>query len=295
MLDPDAAGRAGRARPARDGRPRAARGAPCRPRRRGGDGERARARSTSSGRGRIEPAPMWSSPASDEVRETIERILAPTGRRVDELSPMADARLADGSRVNVVVPPLAVDGPAISIRRFGAERPGPAELVESGSVAPAAAEILSSRRCEAGARVLGHRRHRLGQDDAPERALGLDRAGRAGDHDRGRGRASPAPAPRRPAREPAGVGGGQGGGDDPRPAAQRAADAPGPDRDRRGARRRGARSPHGAQHRPRRRPLDPARELARGRAPPARDAGADGGGRPAPRGDPGPGCCAAST
>ena len=81
--------------------------------------------------------------ASDEhVRETIERILAPTGRRVDELSPMADARLADGSRVNVVVPPLAIDGPAISIRRFGAERPGPEQLVESGSVSAAAAELL---------------------------------------------------------------------------------------------------------------------------------------------------------
>ena len=86
--------------------------------------------------GRIEPAPVTFGDER-EVRETIERILAPTGRRVDELSPMADARLADGSRVNVVVPPLAVDGPAISIRRFGAERPGPAELVASGSVAPA--------------------------------------------------------------------------------------------------------------------------------------------------------------
>jgi pilus assembly protein CpaF len=91
--------------------------------------------------GRIEPAPVAFDDERD-VRETIERILAPTGRRVDELSPMADARLADGSRVNVVVPPLAVDGPAISIRRFGAERPGPAELVASGSVAPRAAEIL---------------------------------------------------------------------------------------------------------------------------------------------------------
>jgi pilus assembly protein CpaF len=91
--------------------------------------------------GRIEPAPV-SFASEREVREAIERILAPAGRRVDELSPMADARLADGSRVNVVVPPLAIDGPAISIRRFGARRPGPAELVASGSVAPAAAEIL---------------------------------------------------------------------------------------------------------------------------------------------------------
>jgi pilus assembly protein CpaF len=55
---------------------------------------------------------------------------------------MADARLADGSRVNVVVPPLAVDGPAISIRRFGTNRPGPSELVASGSLAPEAAEAL---------------------------------------------------------------------------------------------------------------------------------------------------------
>src|SRR5439155_1080556 len=46
------------------------------------------------------------------LRDAIERILAPLGRRVDELSPMVDARLADGSRVNVVIPPLAVDGPA---------------------------------------------------------------------------------------------------------------------------------------------------------------------------------------
>jgi pilus assembly protein CpaF len=91
--------------------------------------------------GRIEPA-MIRFEDEREVRETIERILASTGRRVDELSPMADARLADGSRVNVVVPPLAVDGPAISIRRFGTERPGPPELVASGSVAPAAAELL---------------------------------------------------------------------------------------------------------------------------------------------------------
>jgi pilus assembly protein CpaF len=91
--------------------------------------------------GRIEPAAV-AFPAERDVREAIERILAPTGRRVDELSPMADARLQDGSRVNVVVPPLAVDGPAISIRRFGAERPGPDELVASGSIAPAAADLL---------------------------------------------------------------------------------------------------------------------------------------------------------
>jgi pilus assembly protein CpaF len=70
----------------------------------------------------------------EELRNAIERILAPLGRRVDELSPMVDARLADGSRVNVVIPPLAIDGPAISIRRFGAERPDPDRLVELGTL-----------------------------------------------------------------------------------------------------------------------------------------------------------------
>ncbi|HEX4732177.1 MAG TPA: ATPase, T2SS/T4P/T4SS family [Solirubrobacterales bacterium] len=72
----------------------------------------------------------------EELRNAIERILAPLGRRVDELSPMVDARLADGSRVNVVIPPLAIDGPAVSIRRFGAARPDPDRLVELGTLDP---------------------------------------------------------------------------------------------------------------------------------------------------------------
>ena len=72
----------------------------------------------------------------EELRDAIERVLAPLGRRVDELSPMVDARLADGSRVNVVIPPLAIDGPALSIRRFGATRPGPDELVALGTLSP---------------------------------------------------------------------------------------------------------------------------------------------------------------
>jgi pilus assembly protein CpaF len=85
--------------------------------------------------GRIEPTPIAFAD-EEELRNAIERILAPLGRRVDELSPMVDARLADGSRVNVVIPPLAIDGPAISIRRFGAERPGPDRLVEIGTLDP---------------------------------------------------------------------------------------------------------------------------------------------------------------
>ena len=76
------------------------------------------------------------------LRDAIERILAPVGRRVDELSPMADARLADGSRVNVVIPPLAVDGPALSVRRFTAVRPDPDALVASGTLSNLSCELL---------------------------------------------------------------------------------------------------------------------------------------------------------
>ncbi|HSR94419.1 MAG TPA: CpaF family protein [Solirubrobacterales bacterium] len=86
----------------------------------------------------------------EELRNAIERILAPLGRRIDELSPMVDARLADGSRVNAVIPPLAIDGPVLSIRRFGAVRPGARELVELGT--------LSERQLARLERAVGERR-----------------------------------------------------------------------------------------------------------------------------------------
>jgi pilus assembly protein CpaF len=84
-------------------------------------------------RGRIEQTDVCF-PSDGALRDAIERILTPLGRRVDELSPMVDARLEDGSRVHVVIPPLSVDGPTISIRRFSAARPGPRELVELGTL-----------------------------------------------------------------------------------------------------------------------------------------------------------------
>jgi pilus assembly protein CpaF len=93
--------------------------------------------------GRIEATGVRFSD-EEELRNAIERILAPLGRRIDELSPMVDARLADGSRVNVVIPPLAIDGPTLSIRRFGARRPGPRELVELGTLTPAQRELLEA-------------------------------------------------------------------------------------------------------------------------------------------------------
>jgi len=77
-----------------------------------------------------------------QLRDVIERVLGPIGRRVDELSPMADGRLPDGSRVNVVIPPLSVDGPALSIRRFAGARPDPEELVRRGSLEPELLDLL---------------------------------------------------------------------------------------------------------------------------------------------------------
>jgi pilus assembly protein CpaF len=94
-------------------------------------------------RGRIEATDVAFAD-EEELRNAVERILAPLGRRVDELSPMVDARLADGSRVNVVIPPLAIDGPAVSIRRFGVRRPGPAELVEIGTLSPGQVRLLET-------------------------------------------------------------------------------------------------------------------------------------------------------
>jgi pilus assembly protein CpaF len=92
--------------------------------------------------GRVEPTGV-SFASEAELRHAIERILAPLGRRVDEAEPLCDARLADGSRVNVVLPPLALDGPLLTIRRF---RPGgmsPDELVASGTLDRALCTLLA--------------------------------------------------------------------------------------------------------------------------------------------------------
>jgi pilus assembly protein CpaF len=78
------------------------------------------------------------------VMQIIDRIVSKVGRRVDESSPMVDARLPDGSRVNAVIPPLALDGPAVSIRRFGSGPVTSDALVQLKSVSPEMMEVLSS-------------------------------------------------------------------------------------------------------------------------------------------------------
>jgi len=78
------------------------------------------------------------------LMQIIERIVTRVGRRVDESSPMVDARLADGSRVNAIIPPLALDGPVLSIRRFGAERLTVNDLIQFNSIAPQMAEVAAA-------------------------------------------------------------------------------------------------------------------------------------------------------
>src|SRR5436190_12125370 len=92
--------------------------------------------------GRIERASAaFASEA--ELLHAIERVLAPLGRRVDEASPMCDARLPDGSRVNVVVPPLAVGGACLTIRRFRPHGFSLDDLVANGTLAKQLAEFLA--------------------------------------------------------------------------------------------------------------------------------------------------------
>ena len=70
----------------------------------------------------------------EHLMRVIERIVSTVGRRIDEAQPMVDARLADGSRVNAIIPPLALDGPTLSIRRFGADPLKMAMLIENGAL-----------------------------------------------------------------------------------------------------------------------------------------------------------------
>jgi pilus assembly protein CpaF len=78
----------------------------------------------------------------DAVRNVIDRIVAPLGRRIDEASPMVDARLPDGSRVNAIIPPLAVRGPTLTVRRFNRQLLSSEDLHRCGSASPAMLQFL---------------------------------------------------------------------------------------------------------------------------------------------------------
>ncbi len=82
--------------------------------------------------------------SADELQELIERMIAPLGRRVDEASPICDARLPDGSRVNVVIPPLSLGGPTLTIRRFRHANLDPDALVANGTLSERSRRLLAA-------------------------------------------------------------------------------------------------------------------------------------------------------
>ncbi len=89
----------------------------------------------------------------DHLLQVIDRIVSRVGRRIDETSPMVDARLPDGSRVNAIIPPLSVDGPCMAIRRFGVNPLGAVQLLKNGSITEEILEFLKGA-VKAGLNVL---------------------------------------------------------------------------------------------------------------------------------------------
>src|SRR5215216_1020169 len=89
----------------------------------------------------------------EHLRRVIERIVSSVGRRIDESSPMVDARLADGSRVNVIVPPLSLDGSILTIRKFAKDPFTVADLIAMGTLSDAVAALLAAS-VEGGMNVL---------------------------------------------------------------------------------------------------------------------------------------------
>jgi pilus assembly protein CpaF len=93
--------------------------------------------------GKIEPTGL-SFKDDQHLMQIIDRIVSRVGRRVDESSPMVDARLTDGSRVNAIIPPLAIDGPCLSIRRFGRDPVTARNMIENKTLTEPMLELLSS-------------------------------------------------------------------------------------------------------------------------------------------------------
>jgi pilus assembly protein CpaF len=92
-------------------------------------------------RGKLEPTNVTFKD-DEHLMRVIERIVSSVGRRIDEASPMVDARLRDGSRVNAIIPPLSIDGPVLSIRRFGADPLRMNMLIENRALTKDIADML---------------------------------------------------------------------------------------------------------------------------------------------------------
>ena len=122
------------------------------------------------------------------LRRTIDKIVSKIGRRVDETSPMVDARLPDGSRVNAIIPPLALDGSKLTIRKFSEDPYTVEDLISFGTLTPRVGR--PARGLRAGPpQHPGLGRYRCRQDDHAQRALVVHPRRRAHRHHRGRRRA----------------------------------------------------------------------------------------------------------
>ncbi len=94
-------------------------------------------------KGRLEKVPVRFRDDA-HLLKIIDKIATAVGRRIDESSPMVDARLADGSRVNAIIPPLAIDGPSLSIRKFSVDPLTVEDLIRFGTITPQAAQVMEA-------------------------------------------------------------------------------------------------------------------------------------------------------
>ncbi len=209
------------------------------------------------------------------LMQIIQRIAARVGRRVDEMSPMVDARLPDGSRVNAIVPPLALQGPVLSIRRFGVRLECRRPASPTRTMAPPMLDLLR-------AAVAGRVSMLISGGTGAGKTTLLNTLSRFIPSDerlvtiRGFGRVEAAAAARRPPGNAAAKSGRRRRGQAARPGPQRLAHAARPHHRRRSARRRGTGHAPGHEHRPRRElDHDPRQRHAR-RARPAGNDGDDG-------------------
>ena len=202
--------------------------------------------------------------------QIIDRIVSRVGRRVDESSPMVDARLADGSRVNAIIPPLAIDGPCLSIRRFGRDPVTARNMIENKTLTEPMLELLSAM-VKGRLNLPDLRRNRRRQDHAAERSLRLHSELRPHRHHRGRRRTADEAGARGPPGNPPAQHRRQGRGAPAATGHQQPAYASRPHRGGRGARRRSLRHVAGHEHRPRGLADHGARQLAARRAGPCRE------------------------
>ena len=177
------------------------------------------------------------------------KIVTRIGRRIDESRPLVDARLPDGSRVNIIIPPLAIDGASISIRKFSKKTITLDTMATSNSISPAMATMLKiAARCRLNILISGGTGS--GKTTLLERAVAHDRQRRAHGHDRRRRRIAIAAAACRPPRDAHRQPRRHRRNHDARPFEERAAYAAGPHHHRRVPRRRSARHAAGHEHRP---------------------------------------------